>query len=119
RDFGPQDFDNNAPLVGIANDALVQKYFKNEDPIGKRVRWARDPEIHWIQIVGVVGDVKHFGLDLPELPALYTPYTQINPWKRWMSFAVRTQADPSAMTQAVKEQIWKVDAQLPITKVQS
>ena len=36
-----------------------------------------------------------------------------------MSFAVRTQSDPAAMTQAVKEQIWKVDSQLPITKVQT
>src|SRR6185295_7416899 len=72
RDFGPQDLTENAPLVGIANDALVQQYFPNEDPVGKRVRWARDTEIHWITIVGVAGDVKHFGLDLPELPALYT-----------------------------------------------
>jgi len=75
--------------------------------------------VQWIEIVGVVGNVKHFGLDLPEQPALYSPYTQINSWKRWMTFAVRTQADPAAMTQAVKGQIWKVDAQLPITRVQT
>ena len=80
RDFGPQDFVEKAPLVGIANDAMVRQYFANEDPLGKRVRWARDPEIHWITIVGVVGDVKHFGLDLREEPALYSRYTQINPW---------------------------------------
>src|SRR5439155_16411966 len=119
RDFGPQDFDDKAPLVGIANDAMVRQYFPNEDPLGKRVRWVRNPQVEWITIVGVVGNVKHFGLDLPEQPALYSPYTQINSWKRWMAFAVRTQADPGATTQAVKEQIWKVDSQLPITKVQT
>src|SRR6185369_3643863 len=119
RDFQAQDFDQHAPLVGIANDEMVKQYFPNENPLGKRVRWARNPTVQWIEIVGVAGNVKHFGLDLPELPALYSPYTQTNSWKRWMSFAVRTQSDPSAMTQAVKEQIWKVDAQLPITKVQS
>ena len=54
RDFGPQDFDENAPLVGIANEALVRQYFQNENPVGKRVRWARDSEVHWITIVGVV-----------------------------------------------------------------
>jgi putative ABC transport system permease protein len=119
RDFQPQDFNQNAPLVGIANDEMVKQYFPNESPLGRRVRWARSPAVQWIEIVGVVGNVKHFGLDLPELPALYSPYTQINSWKRWMSFAIRTQSDPAAATQAVKEQIWKVDSQLPITKVQT
>jgi putative ABC transport system permease protein len=119
RDFGPQDFDEKAPRVGIANEALVRQYFQNEDPLGKRVRWARDPEVHWIEIVGVVGDVKHFGLDLPEEPALYSPYTQINPWKRWMSFAARTQGDAAGTAQALKQEIWKVDSQLPVTKVET
>jgi putative ABC transport system permease protein len=119
RDFGPQDFDEKAPLVGIANDTLVRQYFQNEDPLGKRIRWARSPEVQWITIVGVAGDVKHFGLDLPEEPALYTPYTQINPWKRWMSIAARTQGDAAATGQALKKEIWKVDSQLPVTKVET
>jgi putative ABC transport system permease protein len=119
RDFGPQDFADNAPLVGIVNDAMVRQYFPNEDPLGKRVRWARDPETRWRTIVGVVGDVKHFGLDLPELPGLYTPYTQIDPWKRWMTLVARTQSDPAGMAQAVKQQVWKVDSQLPLTRVQT
>ena len=119
RDFGPQDFDEKAPLVGIANEALVQQYFQNEDPLGKRIRWARNAEIQWITIVGVASDVKHFGLDLPEQPALYTPYTQINPWKRWMSIAARIQGDAARTAQALKQEIWKVDSQLPVTKVET
>jgi putative ABC transport system permease protein len=119
RDFGPQDFDEHAPLVGIANDALVRQWFQNEDPLGKRIRWARNPDIEWITIVGVAGDVKHFGLDLPEEPALYTPYTQISPWKRWMSIAARTQGDAAGTAQLLKQQIWKVDSQLPVTKVET
>jgi hypothetical protein len=109
----------NAPLVGVINQAMVRQYFPNENPLGKRIRWARNPTVQWIEIVGVVGNVKHFGLDLPEEPALYSPYTQINPWKRWMTFAVRTQSDPAAMGPAVKQQIWKADSQLPITKVKT
>src|SRR5262249_49688551 len=117
RDFQAPDFDANAPLVGIANEAMVLQYFPNEAPLSKHICWARNPKVQWITIVGVVGDVKHFGLDLPEEPALYSPYTQINPWKRWMTIAVRTQSDPSAMAAAVRQEIWKVDRQLPITKV--
>jgi putative ABC transport system permease protein len=119
RDFESQDFAENAPLVGIANEAMVRQYFPTEDPLGKRIRWASDREIHWITIVGVVGDVKHFGLDLPELPALYSPYPQTSPWKRWMTLVARTQFAPAVMAQVVKEQIWKVDSQLPVTKVQT
>ncbi len=119
RDFDSRDFADKAPLVGIANDAMVRKYFPNEDPLGKRVRWVRNPEVQWITIVGVAGDVKHFGLDLPEEPGLYSPYTQAPPWKRWMTLVARTQSDPAAMTQAIKEQIWKIDQQLPVTRVQT
>ena len=119
RDFATPDFDEKAPLVGIANETLVRQYFPNEDPLGKRVRWARNPQVQWITIVGVVGDVKHFGLDLPEEPALYTPYTQINPWKRWMSFAARTQGNSSGIAHDIKQEIWKVDSQLPVTRVET
>jgi putative ABC transport system permease protein len=119
RDFDSRDFAEKAPLVGIANESMVKQYFKNEDPIGKRMRWARNPEVQWITIVGVAGDVKHFGLDLPEQPGLYSPYPQAPPWKRWMSLVARTQSDPGEMTQALKQQIWKVDSQLPVTKVQT
>jgi putative ABC transport system permease protein len=119
RDFASQDFIEKAPLVGIANDAMVRQYFPNEDPLGKRIRWARDRQIEWITIVGVVGDVKHFGLDLPEEPGLYSPYTQAPPWKRWTSLVVRTQSDPASMAGAVKQQVWKIDPQLPLTKVET
>jgi len=119
RYFGPQDFADRAPLVGIANEVMVRTYFKDEDPIGKRIRWASDSPLNWIIIVGVVGDVKHFGLDLPEEPGLYSPYPQTSPWKRWMTFVARTQSDPGAMAGAIKQQIWKLDPQLPITKVKT
>ena len=119
RNFDPQDFDEQAPRVGIVNDAMVRQYFPNEDPLGKRVRWARDQEVRWFTIIGVVGDVKHFGLDLPEQPAMYSPYPQADPWKRWMTFVARTQAEPAAMSQAIKQQIWKVDSQLPVSEVKT
>lgn len=119
RDFTSLDFEDTAPLVGIANESLARQYFQNEDPVGKRIRWAADPGKRWMTIVGVVGDVKHFGLDLPELPAFYTPYTQAAAWKRWMSVAARTQGHPGNSSLAIKQEIWKVDSQLPITRVKT
>jgi ABC-type antimicrobial peptide transport system permease subunit len=87
--------------------------------LGKRIRWARNPQVEWITVVGVVGDVKHFGLDLPEQPGLYSPYSQAAPWKRWTSLVVRTQSDPGSIAGAVKQQVWKIDSQLPLTRVET
>ncbi len=117
REFTPHD-DASAPLVGIANEALVKRYFPQENPLGKRVRWARDEQINWLTIVGVVGDVQHFGLDTPEEPALYSPYAQSGrEWKRWMTVVVRGSQASGALTAAVKTAVWKIDPQLPLTKV--
>jgi putative ABC transport system permease protein len=117
REFTTQDKED-APLVGIANQTLVERYFKDENPLGKRVRWARNPGNTWITIVGVVADVKHFGLDTPEEPALYTPYAQAGaPWKRWMTLVARTPGEPTAFASTIQKQIWQIDAQLPVTKL--
>jgi len=69
-------------------------------------------------IVGVVGDVKHFGLDQPEQPAVYDLYSQMDePWKRWMTLAVRSPRDPGELTRAVEAQIWALDRGIPPTAV--
>ncbi|QQS45487.1 MAG: ABC transporter permease [Acidobacteriota bacterium] len=116
RDFNAQD-NGSSPLVGIVNETLVKAWFKNEDPIGKRVRWARDEQINWITIVGVVADVRHFGLDLPDAPAVYSPYTQSGrEWKRWMVLVARGKDSPANLTSTVQKAVWKIDPQLPITK---
>lgn len=116
RDFTP--FDNeSAPLVGIINEGLAKAWFANEDPLGKRVRWARDEQPRWITIVGIAGDVRHFGLDAPEEPALYTPYPQSGgEWKRWMTVVARGPQPAAELIPAVKSAVWKVDSQLPLTK---
>jgi predicted permease len=120
RDFGPADGEG-APLVGIVNESFVREYFPNADPVGARVRWARiEGEPQWITIVGVAGDVRHFSLDRPEEAAIYTPYAQsLQPWKRWMSLVVRSDADAAALTERVKSQIWSIDRQIPVTRVQT
>ncbi len=118
RDFTPQDKADTLP-VGIVNDALKRQFFPNENPIGKRVRWARDPQPNWITIVGIAGDVRHFGLDESDLPALYTPYAQSGrAWKRWMAVVIRGN-EAALSANAIKSRVWKIDPQLPVKKVRS
>jgi len=119
RDLTAQD-DEKATLVGVANQTLVRQFFPQDDPIGKRVRWARDDQVNWITIVGVVADVKHFGLDVPEQPALYTPYAQSGrAWKRWQTLVVRSRENPATLAAAVKQGVWRVDARIPVTKLRT
>src|SRR5947199_1096178 len=69
-----------APWAIVVNQAFVRLYFPNEDPIGKEIRLRYDPypteEDRPRQIVGVVGDIKHFGLNMPAPPFIYASYLQ-------------------------------------------
>ncbi|HEY2713712.1 MAG TPA: ABC transporter permease [Chthoniobacterales bacterium] len=109
----------NTPLVGVINESMAQEYFPNQDPLGARIRWAREEGVSWITIVGVVGDVRHFGLGRAEEPAIYTPYAQSRQsWKRWSEIVVRSSASVPSLTQ-LKQAIWKVDPLIPVAKVRS
>jgi putative ABC transport system permease protein len=119
RELTPQDGEGS-PLVGVVNESFAREYFPNASPVGARVRWVHmEGAPQWITIVGVVGDVKHFGLDQPEASAIYTPYVQSQQaWKRWMFLVVRSDAvDPAALVGAVKARVWSVDPRIPLTKV--
>ncbi|HVF70665.1 MAG TPA: ABC transporter permease [Chthoniobacterales bacterium] len=111
----------DVPAVGVINESMAQQYFRGQDPIGARIRWARSEGVEWITIVGVVGNVRHFGLANSEEPAIYTPYAQSGQdWKRWSEFVVRSpqNADPGFINQC-KNMIWKVDPSIPVTKVRA
>jgi putative ABC transport system permease protein len=119
RALTPQD-DARAPLVGVVNERFAREYFDGADPLGSRIRWARAAEPQWITVVGVVGDVRHFGLDQPEEPAVYTPFAQSGQsWKRWMNVVVKSETPAASLTNAVKEKIWSADAQVPVSRVRT
>jgi len=109
------------PLVAIANEEFVRQFFPGHDPVGSRIRWARDTgPPRWITIVGVVSDVKHSGLNQPTDPAVYTPFPQADEaWKRWMTLAIRTDSSFSGLVEQVKAQVWSLDRQIPVSDVQT
>lgn len=69
-----------APWAVVVNEAFARKFFPNEEPIGQQILLRYDPypvdEIRPRQIVGIVGDVKHFGLGQETPPFLYASYLQ-------------------------------------------
>ena len=117
REFGPQDR-TGSPHVAVVNRAFVAKYFPSQNPVNERVDWARSDPRDWMTIVGVVGDVKHFGPNEPEEPAVYDLYAQTaEPWKRWMYIVIRSDESPGAVLATAKQQLWGIDNQLPLTQV--
>jgi predicted permease len=106
----------------VVNEALVRAEFRGVDPIGERIRFAREPaETGWMTIVGVVGDVKHLGLDQPQEATVYVPYAQnTNPWHRWGEVVIRSAGGASPdLVEQVRERVRGQDRLLPITKIRS
>jgi putative ABC transport system permease protein len=112
--------DGAAPYVAVVNAALARRYFPGVDPIGRRVRlpWlgARD-SVHTREIVGVVGDVHHFGLDVPVKPEMYVPAAQ-QP-VRTMSVVLRATTAPEALVPAARRVVAEMDPALPIYEVRA
>jgi len=100
------------PIVIIINEAMKRQIWPNDDPVGKRV--TNDGGEHWGQIVGVVGDVREFGLEHAPVPEIYAPQA-INPAPG--TLIVRTIAEPRSITQALTRAIHEVDSQTAVTRV--
>jgi putative ABC transport system permease protein len=109
----------DAPAVGVINESMARQYFREQNPIGARIRWARSEGVDWITIVGVAGNVRHFGLANSEEPAIYTPYAQSGQdWKRWSEFVIRTPGKTEApLVSQLKKMVWNVDPTIPVTQV--
>ncbi|HEV8613571.1 MAG TPA: ABC transporter permease [Gemmatimonadales bacterium] len=107
RDFTARDGAAASP-VAIVNEALARQFFPGEDPIGKRLIEDKPREI-----VGVVGNVRHTGLEDAPRAELYVPLAQ-STWFT-LSVAVRTSdSDPLALVPAVQKAVWSVDREMPI-----
>ena len=105
--------DRQAPQVVVIDEALVERYFNNRDPLGARIkRGGPTSEAPWMTIVGIVGNVKSDGFDQPDQPHLYHPIFQFPSYA--MAIYLRTDVAPSTITAALREQVRAVDRDLPV-----
>jgi putative ABC transport system permease protein len=101
--------------VVLINETLQRDFFSGQDPIGRRINIGSKQEPQWNTIVGVVGDVKYNGLADDVQPALYYPISQ---QPTWGSLVIKTDvADPLSVTSAVRNEIKKIDPDVPLTNV--
>lgn len=122
RMFSERDY-GDAPPVVIINEAMVQRFWPGVDPIGQRIKYSRDPasDAPWFEIVGVVRDVRHQGLDLDPLPAVFRPYAQtVGPLQsNQMSMAIRATTPPATLVPAVRAALRAIDPGLILTETRT
>jgi predicted permease len=101
------------PLVVLIDQTTAQRFWPNESPLGKRLKLgppqSRQP---WAAIVGVVGDIRHDGVDVDGVPHLYFPIYQRS--GRVLGLMLRSPADPHSLSDPVRRAIQAVDPNLPV-----
>ena len=105
----------DAPRRAVIDQTLARRFWPNQKIVGKRIKWIRADEP--VEVIGVVGAIKHVALDQLERPTVYFPVTQYGRSPS-IFFAVRTNADPSSLAGAVRNQVWAVDRNQPLADVQ-
>ncbi len=110
---------NNGEKVAVINDTMAQRYWPNEDPVGRkfilRSGGRSEPGPVPLQIVGVVSDARQDGLDKPARPEFYRPHSQSPSGS--LIFVVRTRNEASTLIPALRESIWKTSPDLPFYSV--
>ena len=123
RTFTEQD-KTGAPDVVLVDEMLAAQFFPNEDPIGKRLKLGDyESRMPWMQIIGVVKHVKHYGPAETPRVEIWRPYFQIPQtpdarYGRSMVLAVRSGTDTASLTTAVRNAVLEIDKDQPISSVQ-
>jgi putative ABC transport system permease protein len=112
-----EDGDENAPLVAVVNHSLARYLWPNQDPLGRRISFAGSTG-PWYTVVGVVGDVKHLGLDADSFIEVFLPFAQAGVFSaRAATLVVRTRGEPAALVPAIRSQVAAVDPQQALYEV--
>jgi putative ABC transport system permease protein len=131
RVFTERD-DENSPKVAVINETMAERFWPNEDPVGKRM-FMGPPEallpagalpagysFPRLTVVGVVADVKHRGLSRAPDPEVYIPHLQgATETARNMYMAVRTTTDPMTLAAAVRGRVADLDKDQPVADMQT
>lgn len=126
RLFTEDDNNQNGQKLVIISQSIAKKYFSGREPIGGRLKLGtRGGNTPWATVIGVVGNVKSLGLDEEALPHIYMLFLQRSIAElhgggaQNLIMAVRTSGDPTAVAASMREAVWSIDRQVPITNVRT
>ena len=101
--------------VVVINQTMARHYWGQENPIGHRV--SNDGGKTWATIVGVVGDVRHYGFDKPPTDELFAPESQAP--TNVTSLLVRTRQNPAALVRKLVSDVYAIDPEQPVARIQT
>jgi predicted permease len=112
---------SSGPRVAVVNQTFVDRYFKNQNPIGRTFTFDDDTDNGaQLEIVGVIGDIKSQDTREPVIPAVFRPILQIQTQAAYtVNIQVRTTGDPTAVAGPVRQMINQVDNRLPVFDVKT
>jgi putative ABC transport system permease protein len=119
RNFSEQDTEQSSDSI-IINQAMRERFFPEENPIGKQIQLAAE-RTRWREIVGVVGDAKLSALDAVTQPAIYVPFSQ-NTWPNALRngyLVVRTGVEPESIVSAIRSELNSIDRDMPLSQVRT
>jgi putative ABC transport system permease protein len=112
--------DDKAPLVAVVSEGVARTFFPGETALGRRIALGEGTPPRWVQIVGIVGDVRNRGLTEPPRPEVFVPVRQqLEGWNNQLFLTIRTQSDPLAMLPAVRKTIASLDPLQPVYLIQT
>jgi putative ABC transport system permease protein len=114
RAFLSSDTSASTP-VAIINETMAKRYWPGRSAIGGRVRFTDQDT--WREVVGIIGDVKHWGLDAPVNPELYVPTSQFPAFAQ--TFVLLTNSNPLALVPIAQRHIRDLDPNLPLFQVRT
>ena len=118
RWFGDADGPDAEP-VAVINETLARRHWsEGESPLGVRiVAGSGGSEAEWRRIVGVIADVRFFGIDVPAEPMIYRPNAQVP--NRGMWIAVRAIGNPEGLSNALRNAVWGIDPNVPVEQMET
>lgn len=110
----------SAARVAIVNETLANRHWPGENVVGKQVQFPGSSGRHWLTIVGVVKEIRERGITLETKPAIYMPLAQSEGyWPVPADLAIRTAVEPASVAGAVRQAVWSVDRDQPISELRT
>jgi putative ABC transport system permease protein len=121
RDFTDRDNAPGAPPVMIINEHIARRFWPDYpggiDPVGQRIGDGFDKAVGWFEVIGVVADTHELGLGADAENEFYIPVALHPPQTAYL--AARTEGDPRGFVNALREQVWSIDANQSVADVKT